>query len=142
MLRARFSRLVVVVAGVVALGLAVAAPAHASPAPTQDNPQAVIHNGFVRPSVAPCGTSGVSLQWSIASVVVTGGVITDSCRAGTYVQVFLTWNGHGPIKLGTAGHQSTTRIPRMVFRTAFPGHITVTACEHYNGWHCGTGKSV
>jgi hypothetical protein len=148
MLGSRFRRLIVVVAGVFTLGLAVAAPAQASPAPSQNNApvtihtQAVVHRGIVNPSVKPCGKASISLQWSIVSVTVTGGVITNSCRAGTYVQVFLTWRGHGSIKLGTAGPISVRHVPRMSWRTAFPGHITVTTCEHFNGWHCGAGQSV
>jgi hypothetical protein len=139
----RFRQFVAVAFGALALGLAFAAPAQASPVAAPATTSATpAFTKLVHPSVTPCGTSTVSLKWSIVSVAVTGGVITNKCPAGSYVQLFITWKGHSSIKLGTAGPRSVARVASKSWRAAFPAHITVTACEHYKGWHCGAGKSV
>jgi hypothetical protein len=105
------------------------------------------HDGL-QPRIGPCGGGNVNVYWDNSSVQPWGD-IWDNCGPGTYVQIFVTYYTLGTREnplAATAGPNSPSSHPHYwgpdFFNDPFPGNIYVTACEHYNGWHCGQSLKV
>lgn len=154
---------VAVMACIGAMSVGLATAAQASPAPSRmaahattnrtvavraAMPTRLTPNGsgsggrWVYPSVGPCGAVGAYVSYTPYSISIKGNV-ADYCGSGSYVQVFMVYYSpfyHNQL-VGTTGPS-----PRSGFSWSsgayLPGHIVVTACEHYNGWHCGGGWGV
>ncbi len=127
------------IASVVAVALpasAQAAPAHAS---TQVAPAAV---AAANPRIG-CGGANTTVSWGARNIDIIGNA-WDNCGSGSYVQIFLSW--YSPTyhnqRVATAGPHSHVNFSWGTSTTLSPGRIVVTACEHFNGWHCGAGVHV
>jgi hypothetical protein len=144
----RFLRTALVVAVVAVGGLVLpqaaqaAGPAPASTASAQPTAVPDAHK-VVSPVVRPCGSAKATVIWFTSYVSATG-IAGDYCGSGSYVQIFLSWYSptyHNKL-IATAGPDSHVAFSRRFITGLNPGHIVLTACEHYNGWHCGKGQPV
>jgi hypothetical protein len=87
-----------------------------------------------------CGGANGVIEW-VGQHLQSYGEAWDNCGSGTYVQIFLSWDsptGHNQL-IATAGPNSTVGFNTGIIDTLLDvGNIAITACEHNNGWHCGT----
>jgi hypothetical protein len=90
-----------------------------------------------------CGGANTTVSWGARNIDIIGNA-WDNCGAGSYVQIFLSWNSptHHNVRVVTAGPHSHVNFSWGTSTTLRPGGITVTACEHFSGWHCGAGVHV
>ncbi|HEY8075217.1 MAG TPA: hypothetical protein VIF62_13930 [Labilithrix sp.] len=95
-----------------------------------------------------CGGFKGSVTWSPYHIYVTGK-LADSCGAGSYTQLFLTYDslyvGHQNYAIATAGTHSTVGVNFTArggsVGLLYPSHISVTVCSHSTaGWHCGAAE--
>jgi hypothetical protein len=88
-----------------------------------------------------CGGANAVIEW-IGLELQSYGEAWDNCGSGTYVKIFLSWTdpGGNNIPIATAGPNSTVGFNTGIINdgTMEVGNISITACEHDNGWHCGT----
>ena len=110
----------------------------AQAAPTVVTPSA---SGGANARISPCGgAANAKVYWGLRYIQFLGNVY-DNCGAGTYVQVFVSCYSptYHNMLVGTAGPGTFPAVNWKKATTLSPGRIVVTACEHYNGWHCGAG---
>jgi len=120
------------------LGTTAAASAMvALPTAAQASVQPMSASPILQPKISPCGGASVTVNWNSQDIYISGQ-LRDECGAGTYTQLFLTFTGdvYNNRNVGTAGPGSHVNV---AWGTASdnPSYISVTVCEHDNGWHCG-----
>jgi hypothetical protein len=128
---------------VIAAVAALALPASAQAAPARTSaPVAPAAVAAANPRVG-CGGANTTVSWGARNIDIIGNA-WDNCGAGSYVQIFLSW--YSPTyhnqRVATAGPHSHINFSWGSSTTLSPGRIVVTACEHFNGWHCGAGVHV
>lgn len=133
---------VVAIAGAAALALPASAEAAAPPASAQAPAAPDVHRD-ANPRISPCGGARSTVFWGLRYIQIIGNA-WDTCGSGSYVQIFMSWYSptyHNQL-VGTAGPGRYIVMNWRSSTTLSPGRIKVTACEHYNGWHCGTPVPV
>lgn len=96
---------------------------------------------------SPCGTYVGTVYWQSVPlqdyVGLLGGTLTEYC-SGVTAYLYLSWNspfGHNvQVTHATYNHSAWTDVAYGVGYP--PSNISVTVCDNYRGWHCGTPVHV